>query len=60
MIRQDLKPGDEIWIGETKLRMVQKSGRVCSLQIEAPEHVKITKPVQSQGNQEDKEKSQLV
>lgn len=64
MIRQDLKPGDEICFGEganrITVRMVQKSGRICSLQIEAPQHVKVTKPTQSQCKQEDKGAEQLV
>lgn len=60
MIRQDLKPGQEIMIGEVKVRMVAKSGRICSLQIEAPAHVKVTKPVSSQAIQEDKDKTQAI
>lgn len=47
-------------IGEVKVRMVAKSGRICSLQIEAPAHVKVTKPVSSEAIQEDKDKTQVI
>lgn len=60
MIRQDLKAGQTIMIGDVKLTMVHKSGQICSLQIEAPAHVKVTRPVSSKPNQEDKDKIQLV
>lgn len=44
MIKHDLKHGEELWIGATKIKMVRKSGQVCSLIIDAPDDVVVRTP----------------
>lgn len=54
MIKQDLKVGDEMWIGATKIKLTHKSGQCCSLVIDAPPEVKIRTPKSIQKEQEAK------
>lgn len=41
MIKHDLKIGDDVWVGDTKISLRRKSGQVVSLVIDAPADVKI-------------------
>lgn len=53
MIKHDLKVGEEIWIGDTRITLKRKSGQVCSLIIDAPEAVKIKTPKSIRREQEE-------
>lgn len=44
MIKHDLKLGEELWIGDSRIKMVRKSGQVCSLIIDAPADVVVRTP----------------
>ena len=44
MIKHDLKIGEELWIGDAKIKMVRKSGQVCALIIDAPPSVEVKTP----------------
>lgn len=44
MIKHDLKLGEDLWIGGVKIKMVHKSGQVCSLIIDAPDDVVVRTP----------------
>lgn len=44
MIKHDLKLGEELWIGKTRITMVRKSGQLASLVIDAPDDVVVTGP----------------
>lgn len=44
MIKHDLKIGEELWIGDAKIKMVRKSGQVCALIIDAPPSVVVKTP----------------
>lgn len=44
MIKHDLKLGEELYIGGAKIKMVRKSGQVCSLIIDAPADVVVRTP----------------
>ncbi len=53
MLKHDLKMGDTIQIGPTKIRISKKSGQICTLVIDAPADVVITLPPKSPKKQED-------
>ena len=52
MIKHDLKLGEELWIGATKVKMVRKSGQVCALIIDAPADVVVRTPKSQQREKE--------
>ncbi len=41
MLKRDLKPGEELHIGDAVIKVVKKHGQCVSLAIEAPREVKI-------------------
>lgn len=41
MLKRDLKPGEELHIGDAVIKVVKKHGQVVSLAIQAPREVKI-------------------
>lgn len=41
MLKQDLRPGEELQIGDAIVKLVKKSGQVASLVISAPRSVQI-------------------
>lgn len=41
MLKRDLKPGEELHIGNAVIKVVKKHGQVVSLAIDAPREVKI-------------------
>lgn len=51
-MKHDLKPGEELWIGGAKVKMVRKSGQVCSLIIDAPADMVIRTPKSQQREKE--------
>lgn len=53
MIKQDLRVGETLEIGEAKIRLVHKSGKVASLVIDAPPSVKIKHPDKRQDKTKD-------
>lgn len=53
MLKHDLKMGETIQIGATKVRISKKSGQICTLIIDAPDDVVITLPPKSPKKQED-------
>lgn len=60
MIKHDLKVGEEIWIGDTKVMLRHKSGRICSIVIDAPADVKIRTPKSIRKEQEAKAGQETV
>ncbi|HEJ7283125.1 CsrA-like regulator [Serratia phage Parlo] len=43
MLKLDIRPGDELKIGDATLRVVKKSGQLISVAIDAPKSVTIRK-----------------
>ena len=41
MLKRDIKPGEELHVGDAVIRVVKKHGQRVSLTIEAPREVKI-------------------
>lgn len=41
MLKRDLKPGEELHVGDAVIKVVKKHGQVVSLAIQAPREVKI-------------------
>lgn len=41
MLTHNLKMGDELWIGETRITLRRRSGQVASLLIDAPPDVRV-------------------
>ncbi len=60
MLKHDLKLGDTIEIGDTKIRMIRKSGQQCTLIIDAPSDVVIKLPVKSPKKKEDSASPEAV
>lgn len=54
MLKHDLTVGDEIWIGDTCVRLKQKTGQRVSLIINAPPEVKIRTKHNDQKQEEPK------
>lgn len=43
MLKRDLRPGEEIKVGDAIIKVVKKSGQIVSLAIDAPPEVRIEK-----------------
>lgn len=43
MLKRDLRPGEELKIGDAIIKVVKKSGQIVSLAIDAPKEVRIEK-----------------
>lgn len=41
MLKRDLKPGEELHVGDAVIKVVKKHGQIVSLAIQAPREVKI-------------------
>ncbi len=41
MLKRDLRPGEELKIGDAIIKVVKKSGQIVSLVIDAPKDVRI-------------------
>lgn len=60
MLKCDLKLGEELWIGETKVRLSRKSGQVCCLVIDVPDGVVIKTPKSIRREQEEQAGKETV
>lgn len=54
MIKHDLRVGETIEIGGTKVTLRRKSGQIASLVIDAPDDVQIKRQMKPHETQEDK------
>lgn len=43
MLKRDLRPGEELKVGDAIIKIVKKSGQIVSLAIDAPADVRIEK-----------------
>lgn len=60
MIKHDLKLGEDLWIGGAKIKMVRKSGQVCSLIIDAPDDMVVKTPKSQRKDKEGKAAQEVV
>ncbi len=60
MIKHDLKLGEELWIGETRITLKRKSGQVASLIIDAPKSVTVRTPKSKNKTQEGSAQQETV
>ena len=60
MIKHDLKLGEDLWIGGARIKMVRKSGQVCSLIIDAPDDMVVKTPKSQQKEKEEQAPQEAV
>ena len=60
MIKHDLKRGESLWIGGAEIKMVRKSGQVCSLIIDAPPDVVVRTPKSQRKDKESQPTQEAV
>lgn len=58
MIKYDLKVGEDLWIGDTRVTLKRKSGQFASLVIDAPASVSVRTPKSERKKEADAQNQQ--